>query len=237
MIRNEIERRNAEKELNYLRTELKKQVDADNDSVAYEVAEALRLKYSDIETEIREYDDLKAGLVSVVKADSLDELGALLVKARIARGWSQADLAEELDMEPQQVQRYERSDWQKASLWRLQEAAEALELDLRLRGALISKYENAPWTGSFSTFPDIKASELKLTKAFGPNQDSVGKLKLAAETMGIGLRASSAEDVYIGNASFYQGTIDHMRTFSSEEHGEYIAKRFVHSVEREREAV
>lgn len=133
MIRNEIERRNAEKDLAYLRTELEERADADRDDAAHEVAEALRIKAADVEAAIREYDDLKAGRVPVAKAESLDGLGELLVKARISKGWSQADLARVLEMEPQQIQRYERNDWQKASLWRLQEAAEALELNMALR--------------------------------------------------------------------------------------------------------
>jgi HTH-type transcriptional regulator/antitoxin HigA len=116
MIRNEVERRNAEKDLAYLRAELEKRLSDDHDEGTREVAEALRIKASDVEANIREYDDLKAGRVSVVEAEDLDGLGELLVKARISKGWSQADLAKALEMEPQQVQRYERDDWQKASL-------------------------------------------------------------------------------------------------------------------------
>jgi len=132
MIRNEIERRNAEKQLEYLRAELEKREGAVSDAPARQVAEALRLKRADIVAELEEYAELKAGRVSAVEAESLDDLGELLIKARIIKDWSQADLARSLDMEPQQVQRYEKNDWQTASLWRLQEAAEALELDIEI---------------------------------------------------------------------------------------------------------
>lgn len=136
MIRNELERRNARKQLDYLRSELAKREDVGGqDEAARGVGAALRALISDVERQLAEYEDLKSGRVPVLDGD-LDGLGKLLIRARIARGWRQADLAGELDMEPQQVQRYERDDWQRAGLWRLQEAAEALELDVEVRASL-----------------------------------------------------------------------------------------------------
>ena len=41
-----------------------------------------------------------------------------------------------MGMTQQQVQRYERDGWQKISLWRLAEAAEALGLDVNIRARL-----------------------------------------------------------------------------------------------------
>ena len=41
-----------------------------------------------------------------------------------------------LGMTQQQIQRYERDGWQKISLWRLAEAADALGLDLSIRARL-----------------------------------------------------------------------------------------------------
>ncbi len=95
-------------------------------------ADALRTQIEDSEHELAEYDDLKKGLRSNFEAGSLDEFGEVITKARIARGWSQADLAETLGMEQQQVQRYERYDWQKISLWRLQEVVETLGIDVAI---------------------------------------------------------------------------------------------------------
>jgi hypothetical protein len=115
MIRSEVERRNAGKDLAYLRTELEQRADSQQADTR-EVAGALRIKASDVEAKIREYDGLKSSHVPTLEAESLDGLGELLVKGRISRGWSQADLAKVLEMEPQQVQRYERNDWQPVPL-------------------------------------------------------------------------------------------------------------------------
>ena len=69
--------------------------------------------------EIEEYDRLRSGAVSAFEATSLAELATLLVKARIARGWTQRRLADALGIAGQQVQRYESSDYRSASLARI----------------------------------------------------------------------------------------------------------------------
>lgn len=87
---------------------------------------ALESQIADIEAEIAEYDLLKSGQVSFSKAYALEELPRVLVQARIASGMSQTDLAEKLGMKPQQMQRYEATDYMGASLARLVEISKAL---------------------------------------------------------------------------------------------------------------
>lgn len=88
--------------------------------------DALKSQIADIEAELAEYDLLKSGQVSFSKTYALEELPQVLVQARIAFGLSQTDLAEKLGMKPQQVQRYEATDYMGASLGRLIEIARAL---------------------------------------------------------------------------------------------------------------
>lgn len=78
-------------------------------------SDALRSQIADIEAELAEYDLLKSGQVSFSKSYALEELPRVLVQARIAAGMSQTNLAEKLDMKPQQVQRYEATDYMGAS--------------------------------------------------------------------------------------------------------------------------
>lgn len=87
---------------------------------------ALRSQISDIEQEIGDYDLLKSGAYSFAESYSLADLPRILIQARIARGLSQSDLAERLDMKPQQLQRYEATGYMSASLTRLIEVADAL---------------------------------------------------------------------------------------------------------------
>ena len=83
-----------------------------------------------------EYEDLKKESLLSFGAEDLGSLGELITKARIARGLTQAELGEILGMSQQQVQRYERDAWQKISLWRLAEAADALRLNVNIRARL-----------------------------------------------------------------------------------------------------
>jgi HTH-type transcriptional regulator/antitoxin HigA len=88
--------------------------------------EALKSQIADIEAEVAEYDLLKSGQVSFSKTYALEELPHVLVQARIAFGMSQTDLAQKLNMKPQQVQRYEATNYMGASLARLIEVSRAL---------------------------------------------------------------------------------------------------------------
>src|SRR3712207_6360732 len=137
MIRSGIEYRNAKKQIENLRFELDELLpSAETSEILQGVVSALRLKIADIEHELSEYENLRKGLKSEFDATSLDELGEVVTKARIARGWNQTDLARALGVEPPQIQRYERNDWQKISAWRLQEVIEALDLQLNIHARL-----------------------------------------------------------------------------------------------------
>lgn len=88
--------------------------------------DALVSQIADIDAEISEYEMLKAGRASFTERFSLAELPRVLIQARIAKGLSQTDLATKLDMKPQQIQRYEATDYMGASLARLIEISELL---------------------------------------------------------------------------------------------------------------
>lgn len=98
--------------------------------------DALLAQTADLRAELHEYERLRAGAVSVFEATSLSELATLLVKARIARGWTQRRLAEALGMAEQQVQRYESTGYRSASLARLCDVANALGVSFSERAEL-----------------------------------------------------------------------------------------------------
>jgi transcriptional regulator with XRE-family HTH domain len=94
-------------------------------------AEGLRTQISDLRAQIEEYDSLVAGEQPILTLESFEELPQALIKARIAAGLSQKDLAERLGLKEQQIQRYEATDYASASLDRVQEVVRALSIRVR----------------------------------------------------------------------------------------------------------
>ena len=84
---------------------------------------------SDLDAQVREYEQLRAGQLATARVPSLADLPDALVRARIAAGLSQRDLAGRLGMKEQQIQRYESDSYAGASLSRLREVMDALGVE------------------------------------------------------------------------------------------------------------
>lgn len=91
---------------------------------------AMRSQIEDFEYEIREYEMLKEGKTKYIIVDNLANLYKALIKARIAKQWTQADLGKVLSLKEQQIQRYEMSNYSTASLSRVIEVANVLGIDM-----------------------------------------------------------------------------------------------------------
>ena len=98
--------------------------------------DAVQAQASDLRAELEEYERLRSGAVSTFEGSSLADVATLLVKARIARGWTQRRLAEALGVAEQQVQRYESTGYRSASLARICEVADALDVAVTERAEL-----------------------------------------------------------------------------------------------------
>jgi len=101
-----------------------------NSAIAKAQLDALRSESEILAEQLAEYEALKSGAVEHFKTDSLSELPGVLVKARIAKGLSQRQLAERLGLKEQQIQRYEAENYDAASLRRILEVADALGLHI-----------------------------------------------------------------------------------------------------------
>ena len=88
--------------------------------------DAVASQLADLEGELREYEELKAGVFQMEALDMVGRLAALLVKARIAQGLTQRELAERLGLKEQQIQKYEATDYASAKLSRINEIVNAL---------------------------------------------------------------------------------------------------------------
>lgn len=93
--------------------------------------DALKSQLEDLQRELAEYESLRSGRRRTVALDSLDELPKMLIQARIAAGLSQEELAAKLRLKPQQIQRYEATDYQSASLERVNAIVRVLGVKLQ----------------------------------------------------------------------------------------------------------
>jgi HTH-type transcriptional regulator/antitoxin HigA len=79
-----------------------------------------------LENELREYDELKSGELTLPGVERLDQIAPFIAKIRIAKGVSQTELARRLGVSKQVISRYEESDYQTVAITRLQEILDAV---------------------------------------------------------------------------------------------------------------
>ena len=106
-------------------------------------SDALESQLDELRNQLENYERLQSGESDVIVVDSFDELPHALVKARIALRLSQKDLADRLGMKEQQIQRYESTDYQSASMSRLHDVVQALGVSVREEVLLPNRTINA----------------------------------------------------------------------------------------------
>jgi HTH-type transcriptional regulator/antitoxin HigA len=79
-----------------------------------------------LEDEIREYDEIKSGEITLPNIERLDQIAPFVAKMRIAKGVSQTELAHRLGVSKQVVSRYEETEYQTVGISRLQEILDAI---------------------------------------------------------------------------------------------------------------
>jgi len=99
--------------------------------IAKAMRDGVASQLQSLDFELAEYDRLRAGDVSVIKAQGLADLPRALIRARVALGFTQAELAERLELREQQIQRWEGIDYANASLETLVKVARALGVETR----------------------------------------------------------------------------------------------------------
>ena len=88
--------------------------------------EGLESQAQELREQLKEYEALRAGKKTTFVFDSLTSLPEGLIKARIARGLTQKQLAESLNLQEQQIQRYEATSYEGAALERIEAVAKVL---------------------------------------------------------------------------------------------------------------
>lgn len=88
--------------------------------------DGIRSQIRDLKNEIDEYIALRRRSPGYVPVNSLEDLPDALVRVRIARRLTQEDLASDLGVKPQQVQKWEAGAYQRATYGTIVKVASAL---------------------------------------------------------------------------------------------------------------
>lgn len=123
MIRNERQLGVARRKLRDLHESIQATIDAIDQEQYVRLAE-------DLEAEIREYEEIRDGILDRFLVESLDAVVDAAIKARIAKGWTQAQLAQRLGVSEQQVQKDEASGYARAGWDRIADVIDALGYEL-----------------------------------------------------------------------------------------------------------
>jgi HTH-type transcriptional regulator/antitoxin HigA len=102
----------------------------------------MRQQLAELEGDLRAYDQLKNAKKAKKLNGQLTDIGTLLISARIARGWTQRQVADRLAMKPQQLQQLEATAYEAAGLPTVRDVARVLGLKLQLTGTLIAFSDN-----------------------------------------------------------------------------------------------
>jgi HTH-type transcriptional regulator / antitoxin HigA len=95
------------------------------------VRRSLTTERNELSDLLQAYHEAKHGKPERLLARAGSDLGAILVVARVARGWSQKELARRLFLPEQQIQRYEAESYRSISLGNLSRIARTLGVRLR----------------------------------------------------------------------------------------------------------
>jgi len=103
-----------------------------NEELDYQLYfDAFTSQIEEFKEEIAAYEKLKQGETEQLPIDLFEKLPEALIKARIARGLTQEQLADRLNVKPQQVQRDEANLYASASFHKLLAIQKALNVEIK----------------------------------------------------------------------------------------------------------
>jgi ribosome-binding protein aMBF1 (putative translation factor) len=111
--------------LNHLQ-KLRKEGASDDAKLKLQEA-ATKSVLKDLQEQLAEYEQLKKGRFKAAALEVVEAVPSNLIRARIALGWTQKDLAARLGTTEQQIQKYEATDYESASFKKIVEIASVLK--------------------------------------------------------------------------------------------------------------
>ena len=98
---------------------------------------AAQSQMEELAEQVEAYERLNAGRSRGVVLEGVEDLPKALIRARIAAGMTQESLARRLGVKPQQVQRYEATEYGSASFARILKVVQALGLSMPKAARLV----------------------------------------------------------------------------------------------------
>lgn len=89
-------------------------------------------RIEDLSSEVEEYEHLTSESLNALEITTKD-LQKAIISFRIASGLTQKDIAEKLEIQEQQIQRYEQNDYLTASFERIIQILQTLEVEVILK--------------------------------------------------------------------------------------------------------
>lgn len=126
MIKSDAQRERTVTQIDGFRQALAKVEEQTSGKRANILAANYRMMLRDLEDQVREYDELKHGRLTIPKVKRLDEVAPFITRIRIAKGVSQTELGRRLGVSKQVISRYEESDYQTVGMAKLQEILDAI---------------------------------------------------------------------------------------------------------------
>jgi cytidylate kinase/transcriptional regulator with XRE-family HTH domain len=103
--------------------------------------DGLQSQLDEMLEDIQAYENLRDGAQAIPAVLSVQDVPSALIQSRIRAGLTQEQLAERVSLKPQQIQRYEATDYASASLSRVSEIARVLEISLEDSHALVPSFK------------------------------------------------------------------------------------------------
>ena len=128
------------------------------------VRQSLTAERKELIDGLQAYQNAQRGSPEELRSRAGNDLGSLLIAARVARGWKQKDLARRLFLPDQQIQRYEAERYRNITLGGLIRVARALGVHLT---ADISKPLEEPWLPSSTMSQSELQKVLKHARTHG----------------------------------------------------------------------
>ncbi len=93
-------------------------------------AEAIKSQIAELDDQVYEYESLWNSGTQIPILNTLKDIPKALINARLSSGLSQKELAERIGFKEQQIQRYEATNYESASLSRIRQFVDVLNLEL-----------------------------------------------------------------------------------------------------------